>query len=328
MHPRTAFPLLAIILTTAGLVPAVAQEVVPDRRAVLASPKKPPADASTRENDSRQLRLEADAGLIQITTMHKAKGLEYAVVVLPFVARSSEPPPSSLRVHDFHLEAAGPARAWVAKALPASSDIDAKKLADDEDDEAASRLHQLGVRHLLRDPVRPSVLFDALTSVLAVSVPSLTADKQKPTADREPPSPPFSGHILVAEDNRINQMFIIELLKHFGCTCDIANNGDEVLTALQLSQYDLILMDCQMPEMDGFTAAREIRRREAADGESHHIPIIALTANALKGDRERCLESGMDDYLSKPLQGIQLQTLLEKYLGQANRRKPASDGNE
>ena len=98
------------------------------------------ADASTRENDSRQLRLEADAGLIQITTMHKAKGLEYAVVVLPFVARSSEPPPSSLRVHDFHLDAAGPARAWVTNALPASSDIDAKKLADDEDDAEAQRL--------------------------------------------------------------------------------------------------------------------------------------------------------------------------------------------
>lgn len=98
------------------------------------------ADASTRENDSRQLRLEADAGLIQITTMHKAKGLEYAVVVLPFVARLSEPPPSSLRVHDFHLDDAGPARAWVAKALPSSSDIDAKTLADDEDDAEAQRL--------------------------------------------------------------------------------------------------------------------------------------------------------------------------------------------
>jgi exodeoxyribonuclease V beta subunit len=98
------------------------------------------ADASTRENDSRQLRLEADAGLIQITTMHKAKGLEYAVVVLPFVARSSEPPPSSLRVHDFHLDAVGPARAWVHKALPASPDIDAKTRADGEDDAEAQRL--------------------------------------------------------------------------------------------------------------------------------------------------------------------------------------------
>lgn len=98
------------------------------------------ANASTRENDSRQLRLEADAGLIQITTMHKAKGLEYAVVVVPFVARSSEAPPSSLKVYDFHLDTAGPARAWVSKALPASPDIEAKKLADDEDDAEAQRL--------------------------------------------------------------------------------------------------------------------------------------------------------------------------------------------
>lgn len=98
------------------------------------------ADASTRENDSRQLRLEADAGLIQITTMHKAKGLEYAVVILPFVARLGEPPPSSLKVYDFHLDTAGPARAWVAKALPASPDFDAKGRAEDEDAAEAQRL--------------------------------------------------------------------------------------------------------------------------------------------------------------------------------------------
>lgn len=98
------------------------------------------ADASTRENDSRQLRLEADAGLIQITTMHKAKGLEYAVVILPFVARLGEPPPSSLKVYDFHLDTTGPARAWVAKALPASPDFDAKGRAEDEDAAEAQRL--------------------------------------------------------------------------------------------------------------------------------------------------------------------------------------------
>ena len=87
-----------------------------------------------------QKRLEADAGLIQITTMHKAKGLEYAVVVLPFVARSSEPPPSSLKVYDCHIDDMGPARAWVEKSLPASPDIDAKKLAEDEEAQEAQRL--------------------------------------------------------------------------------------------------------------------------------------------------------------------------------------------
>ncbi len=186
-------------------------------------------------------------------------------------------------------------------------------LGTNEDSESADYLHQLGVRHLLTDPVRPSALFNALTSVLSVSVPSLSADKEQAIASREP-SAPITGHILVAEDNQINQMFVIELLKHCGCTCDVASNGDEALVALQHKQYDLVLMDCQMPEMDGFTAAREIRRREAADGASRHIPIIALTANALKGDRERCLEAGMDDYLSKPLQVRQLLAMLEKHL--------------
>jgi CheY-like chemotaxis protein len=120
---------------------------------------------------------------------------------------------------------------------------------------------------------------------------------------------------LVAEDNHINQLFVRELLKHCGCTCDVANNGDEALTALDKNRYDLVLMDCQMPEMDGFTATREIRRRESSENAAHHLPILALTANALKGDRERCLEAGMDDYLTKPLQAAQLQAMLAKYLG-------------
>ena len=186
-------------------------------------------------------------------------------------------------------------------------------LGTNEDSESADYLHQLGVRHLLTDPVRPSALFNALTSVLSVSVPSLPADKEQAKDSREP-SAPITGHILVAEDNQINQMFVIELLKHCGCTCDVASNGDEALVALQHKQYDLVLMDCQMPEMDGFTASREVRRREATDGTSRRIPIIALTANALKGDRERCLDAGMDDYLSKPLQVRQLLSMLEKHL--------------
>ena len=112
---------------------------------------------------------------------------------------------------------------------------------------------------------------------------------------------PLSGQILVAEDNRINQLYIVELLKFLGCHSDIASTGLEVLAKLQTNRYDLILMDCQMPEMDGFATSLEIRRREAAAELPGRQLIIALTANALKGDRERCLAAGMDDYLSKPL---------------------------
>jgi len=181
-----------------------------------------------------------------------------------------------------------------------------------EGNDLSTHLRQLGLRHLLSDPVRPSALFEALTSVLDVTTPT-----PEPDAVVAEQATTFSGHILVAEDNRINQMYIVELLKHFGCTCYVVNNGDEALTALQEKSYSLVLMDCQMPEMDGFTASREIRRREAVDGQSRRIPIVALTANALKGDRDRCLDAGMDDYLSKPLQATQLQALLAKYLGQS-----------
>lgn len=126
----------------------------------------------------------------------------------------------------------------------------------------------------------------------------------------------LAGHILVVEDNHMNQLFISELLKHFGCTCDLVANGNLALAALQDKSYDVVLMDCQMPEMDGLTATREIRERQKNGRYStNRIPIIALTANALRGDRERCLDAGMDDYLSKPTDGNQLQDVLRKYLG-------------
>jgi CheY-like chemotaxis protein len=186
------------------------------------------------------------------------------------------------------------------------------------EDGRAAQLHRIGMRHLLSEPVRPSTLFDAVVSVLAVS--SKVTSRVLPTVATPEISEPnrvISGRILVAEDNEINQMYIVELLKDCGCTCDLASNGDEALAALSQKQYNLVLMDCQMPEMDGFTATREIRRREIREG-SPRIPVIALTANALKGDRERCLASGMDDYLTKPLKGALLRTMLEKYLSPAS----------
>ena len=179
-------------------------------------------------------------------------------------------------------------------------------------------LRELGLRQLLRDPFRPSILHDALTSTLSAAS---TPKNQSAPASGTPPQTLLQGHVLVAEDNRINQMYVIELLKHCGCTCDVASNGDEALAAIQCHGYDLVLMDCQMPEMDGFTAAREIRRREANGQLTGHHPIIALTANALKGDREHCLAAGMDDYLSKPLEISQLRAMLTKYLSESRAAK-------
>jgi CheY-like chemotaxis protein len=168
---------------------------------------------------------------------------------------------------------------------------------------------------VLADPVRPSSLFNVLISVLSSSGKTKKTrqeDGEELTTRQTPES--LTGHLLVAEDNRINQLYIVELLKLLGCTCDVVVNGEEVLSAVAQTQYDLILMDCQMPEMDGFVATQEIRKREASSKLSGHLPIIALTANALKGDREHCLEVGMDDYLSKPLEVGALRTVLSKHL--------------
>ncbi len=117
--------------------------------------------------------------------------------------------------------------------------------------------------------------------------------------------------VLLAEDNIINQRIALRMLQKLGLTADIANNGKEALDAMERTAYDLILMDCQMPEMDGFEATAEIRRRE---GESRHTMICALTANAMVGDREKCLDAGMDDYISKPVGLVELQNAIQRLL--------------
>jgi CheY-like chemotaxis protein len=120
---------------------------------------------------------------------------------------------------------------------------------------------------------------------------------------------------LIAEDNIVNQKVATRMLEKLGLRVDVAANGREVLELFAMLSYDLILMDCQMPEMDGYAAAREIRRREPAD---RHVPIVAMTADAMAAARERCLDSGMDEYIAKPvkLQDLSeiLQTVLKKSL--------------
>ncbi|MBL8250665.1 MAG: response regulator [Candidatus Competibacter sp.] len=119
--------------------------------------------------------------------------------------------------------------------------------------------------------------------------------------------------VLLVEDNAVNQLIGKELLAQMGLSVDVADNGREALRALEDKSYDLVLMDCQMPEMDGYEATRLIRQREQAERRTR-LPIIALTAHAMPGDREKCLEAGMDDYLIKPFQFAEIESVLERWL--------------
>ncbi len=131
-----------------------------------------------------------------------------------------------------------------------------------------------------------------------------------------PVSKPLSSNakILLVEDNPINQMVAQKLLEKAGFKSTLANNGVEALTILAEQVFDLVLMDCQMPEMDGFDATREIRQRNIKALNQQPVPIIAMTANVMSGDRDRCLDVGMNDYLAKPVQFDELDALLRKWL--------------
>jgi len=120
-------------------------------------------------------------------------------------------------------------------------------------------------------------------------------------------------NILLVEDNPVNREVAVGMLESLGCATDAAENGWTALKAMNTATYDAVLMDCQMPVMDGLAATGEIRRREQTSGAAR-VPIIALTANAMEGDRERCLAAGMDDFLSKPFTQQQLATLLRRWL--------------
>ncbi|MGR9088941.1 MAG: response regulator, partial [Gammaproteobacteria bacterium] len=163
--------------------------------------------------------------------------------------------------------------------------------------EDAERSRALGIKANLLKPAKQSRILDAI--ITAVGVDNLSAKHDAP--EPAPTTGAASGalHILVAEDNEVNQKFALRALTKAGHTSVVANNGREAVEAFGNEQFDVILMDVQMPEMDGYEATAAIRELEAAAGTT--IPIIALTAHAMKGDREKCLAAGMDGYVTKPV---------------------------
>jgi CheY-like chemotaxis protein len=162
---------------------------------------------------------------------------------------------------------------------------------------------------MLAKPVRRAQLLDVLLDVTTGERPHRAADAAPHAAPAEPALSP--ARILVAEDNPVNQQLARAMLRRFGYQADAAGNGQEAVDSALAMPYDLVLMDCQMPVMDGFEATRIIREREGA---TRHTRIVAVTANAMEGDRERCLAAGMDDYLAKPFRAGDLRRVLERWL--------------
>jgi len=174
----------------------------------------------------------------------------------------------------------------------------------------------------LSKPVRQSQLFNTLASAWAKrqgAEPSRTLWAKPKTADLKQRFAACHSRILLAEDNVVNQKVACGLLERLGLRTDVAANGREAVEMSARAPYDLVLMDCQMPEMDGFEATREIRRRE---GSTRQVAVIAMTADAVTGSRERCLEAGMDDYISKPVRTDELCQALSRWLPQ-RATKPA-----
>lgn len=157
----------------------------------------------------------------------------------------------------------------------------------------------------LTKPVRRSQLYNALCEVAGISC--TVAHPETPQRERR-----TSGvRVLLVEDNEVNRKLALHMLRRLGCSVEVATNGREAVEITAIRGYDVVFMDIQMPEMDGIEATRLIRERERDSGE--HLPIIAMTAHAMEGDRERCLAAGMDDYLSKPVKIDMLAQMVEKW---------------
>ncbi len=177
----------------------------------------------------------------------------------------------------------------------------------------ARRLEEIGFAAYLTKPVRQSDLFDSLATILTGG----TRKAGRTMVTRHSISEIRRGNvrILLAEDNITNQQVALGILKKLGLSADAVANGSEAVKALALISYDLVLMDVQMPEMDGYEATAQIRSPQS-EVHNHDIPVIAMTAHAMAGDREKCLEAGMNDYLSKPVNPQALAEMLDKWLPQ------------
>lgn len=221
-------------------------------------------------------------------------GQQYDMVIVDLATLGADPLRS---IRDLRREFPGGIRGVVA-------------LAQARQKPSADMASRAGIDATFALPVRPTRLLGVLGSVLH---PDLAPKVRRVAATvKTGAQSKARARILVAEDNPVNQRVASHMLNKLGYRCDIASNGQEAVAMLSQLPYDLVLMDCQMPEMDGYGATRAIRQRE--DVEGRHTPIIAMTANAMREDRARCLDAGMDGFIPKPIALEELETAMECWI--------------
>jgi CheY-like chemotaxis protein len=259
------------------------------------------------DNGTNRSILKQQLGAIGMMVTCAPSGAE-ALEELSLAARQDRP--YELAILDLHMPLMN--GLTLAKHIRANREIGClplMMLTSDRDRDEASAARELDVKIFLVKPVRQANLVRAVGEMFG-SVPGAFRPQAEETRQ-------LAGRVLVVEDNPTNQKVIVLRLEKMGCRADIATNGQEAVEASAQVPYDVILMDCQMPVMDGFEATARIRARGG-----FHVPIIALTANAMEDDREHCLQAGMDDYLSKPVRNKELADKLSRWIG----TPPLTDG--
>ena len=239
---------------------------------------------------------------------------EQALVVLREARAAGDP----YQIAIIHQGAPGHDVVELARAVKADPDLrDVVLVVITPTDERldASRLRETGIAAVVTKPVRPSRLMDALATAwgnqsLTEPRPNVPAQRDASDGPSSPPAMRAGLRVLLAEDNVVNQKVAVRMLERLGCRVDVAGDGGEAVAMAAETGYALILMDCRMPAMDGYDAARAIRRAET---HGLHVPIVALTAHAMAGDREKCLAAGMDDYATKPIKRETLELVLAKW---------------
>jgi signal transduction histidine kinase/CheY-like chemotaxis protein len=234
-----------------------------------------------------------------------------ALVMLRQAAESGDP--YRMAILDMYMpDMDGITLAARIKAVPVMASVELIMMTSVGAHDDEQRARRAGVMRCLTKPVRQSQIYNCVLSVLNLSG-SLPTPPHGASAALEASAGSLTGHILLAEDNAINQEVAVSMLRFLGCRVTVVPDGQEAVQMITQHAYDLVLMDCQMPGMDGFAATEAVRQWETSTMQGH-VPILALTASAMEGDRERCLAAGMDDYLSKPFVIERLHAVLSRWL--------------